>query len=106
MTTELPATEPASDAPDLETREAWECVSCGVRSPLHEAFAPTRQEIDRALRIVEAFRDAERRGLGVVSLGSKMIDPPVVQRALKRVEQARVLGLIPDESGDAEEQDR
>jgi citrate lyase subunit beta / citryl-CoA lyase len=45
---------------------------------IHEAFAPTPEEIERALRIVEAFRDAEARGLGVVSLGSKMIDPPVV----------------------------
>ena len=35
-----------------------------------------------------AFEDAERRGLGVVSLGSKMIDAPVVKRALATVDMA------------------
>ena len=29
----------------------------------------------------------------MVSLGSKMIDPPVVQRALKLVARARAMGL-------------
>ena len=50
---------------------------------VHEAFAPAEDEIERATRIVLAFEDAERRGLGVVALGSKMIDPPVVKRALR-----------------------
>jgi citrate lyase subunit beta / citryl-CoA lyase len=66
---------------------------------IHEAFAPTTAEIERALRIVEAFRDAEARGLGVVSLGSKMIDPPVVARARRLVERAREMGLL--EGGEA-----
>jgi citrate lyase subunit beta / citryl-CoA lyase len=61
---------------------------------IHEAYAPGPDEIERALRIVEAFRDAEARGLGVVSLGSKMIDPPVVARARRLVEQARAMGLL------------
>jgi citrate lyase subunit beta / citryl-CoA lyase len=42
---------------------------------------------------VAAFHDAEARGLGVVSLGSKMIDAPVVLRARRLVEHARALGL-------------
>jgi citrate lyase subunit beta / citryl-CoA lyase len=61
---------------------------------IHDAYAPGPDEIERALRIVEAFRDAEARGLGVVSLGSKMIDPPVVARARRLVEQARAMGLL------------
>jgi citrate lyase subunit beta/citryl-CoA lyase len=59
---------------------------------IHEAFAPAPAEIEKALRIVAAFEDAQQRGLGVVSLGSKMIDPPVVQRALKLVELAKRMG--------------
>jgi hypothetical protein len=31
----------------------------------------------------------------VISLGSKMIDPPVVNRALKLVKLAREMGLVP-----------
>ncbi len=55
---------------------------------VHEAFAPTEEEIEKAKKIVEAFEEAERKGLGVVSLGSKMIDPPVVKRALRVLELA------------------
>ena len=44
-----------------------------------------------------AFEKAQAEGLGVVSLGSKMIDPPVVKQALRLVEQARFLGLVPSE---------
>ncbi|MFH1762888.1 MAG: aldolase/citrate lyase family protein, partial [Gemmatimonadota bacterium] len=55
---------------------------------IHEAFAPGAEELSKALRIVEAFKEAEERGLGVVSLGSKMIDRPVVLRARKLVDQA------------------
>jgi hypothetical protein len=37
----------------------------------------------------------------VVSLGSKMIDPPVVQRALKLVECAQAMGVLLKEEGAA-----
>jgi citrate lyase subunit beta/citryl-CoA lyase len=69
---------------------------------IHEAFAPTAAEFAKALRIVEAFREAEEQGLGVVSLGSKMIDRPVVLRARKLVDQARSAGLIPANEGEGE----
>ena len=59
---------------------------------IHEAFAPSQTEIDKALKIVAAFEDAQQKGLGVVSLGSKMIDPPVVERARKLVARAKQLG--------------
>jgi citrate lyase subunit beta/citryl-CoA lyase len=61
---------------------------------IHEAFAPTPVELKKALRIVEAFEEAEAQGLGVVSLGTKMIDRPVVLRAQKLVDQARAAGFI------------
>jgi citrate lyase subunit beta/citryl-CoA lyase len=62
---------------------------------VHEAFAPIAEEIERATRIVLAFEKAEKEKLGVVSLGSKMIDPPVVKRALRTVRMAEALGLLP-----------
>ena len=61
---------------------------------IHKAFAPSEQELARAIRIVDAFEEAEKLGLGVVSLGTKMIDRPVVLRARKLVEEARGAGLI------------
>jgi citrate lyase subunit beta/citryl-CoA lyase len=55
---------------------------------IHEAFAPTPDEIGKAKKIVYAFHKAEEQGLGVVALGTKMIDPPVVKRALNTISLA------------------
>jgi citrate lyase subunit beta/citryl-CoA lyase len=55
---------------------------------IHETFAPTPEEIEKAKRIVFAFHKAEEQGLGVVALGTKMIDPPVVKRALNTINLA------------------
>ncbi len=55
---------------------------------IHEAFSPTDVEVDRAKKIVMAAEDAKKRDLGVVSLGSKMIDPPVIKRAERVIEIA------------------
>ncbi len=63
---------------------------------VHEAFAPSPEEIEKAKKIVLAFEEAEKKKLGVVSLGSKMVDPPVVKRAMRAVKMAEALGLLPD----------
>ena len=94
------------DVGDLEALRAWAMNSralgfegMGCVHPLqipiiHEAFAPTASEIERARKIVAAYNEAQEKGLGVVSLGSKMIDPPVVQRALKLMARAQAMGLV------------
>jgi citrate lyase subunit beta/citryl-CoA lyase len=64
---------------------------------IHSAYAPSAAEIEKAAKIVAAYEDAQARGLGVVSLGSKMIDAPVVARAVKLVERARQMGLVNSE---------
>lgn len=61
---------------------------------VHEAFAPDTAEIERAIQIVVAFEEAEAKGVGVVSLGSKMIDAPVVKRAVALVTQAILVGKL------------
>ncbi|MFC2102002.1 aldolase/citrate lyase family protein [Bacteroidota bacterium] len=55
---------------------------------IHEVFAPSTEEIEKAKKIVAAFHEAEEKGLGVVALGTKMIDPPVVKRALNTIRLA------------------
>jgi citrate lyase subunit beta/citryl-CoA lyase len=77
--------------------EGMGCVHPRQIPIIHEAFAPTAAEIEKARRIVAAFEDAQSRGLGVVSLGSKMVDPPVVNRALKLVKRAATMGLVGEE---------
>lgn len=83
--------------------EGMGCVHPRQIPVIHETFAPSQAEIDKALKIVAAYEDAQRRGLGVVSLGSKMIDAPVVHRALKLVHQAQQMGLL---SAPAEKEQR
>jgi citrate lyase subunit beta/citryl-CoA lyase len=73
--------------------EGMGCVHPTQIPVIHEAFAPSAAEIERARKIVAAYDEAQEKGLGVVSLGSKMIDPPVVQRALKVMARARAVGL-------------
>jgi len=72
--------------------EGMGCIHPSQIPVVHQAFAPSPQEIDKALKIVAAFEEAQRRGQGVVSLGSKMIDPPVVHRAQTLVERAKQMG--------------
>ena len=93
------------DISDLEGLRAWGmnsralgfegmgCVHPSQIPVIHQAFAPTALEIERARKIVAAYNEAQAKRLGVVSLGSKMIDPPVVQRALKLMARAQAMGL-------------
>ena len=74
--------------------EGMGCIHPGQIRVIHQAFQPAAAEIERARKVVAAFEEAQNKGLGVVSLGSKMIDPPVVQRALKLVERAKAMGVI------------
>ena len=74
--------------------EGMGCIHPGQIRVIHQAFQPAAIEIEKAQKIVAAFDEAQSKGLAVVSLGSKMIDPPVVHRALKLVERAKAMGVI------------
>ena len=76
--------------------EGMGCIHPRQIRVIHESFAPDQEEIDKAKKIVNAYYEAQEKGLGVVSLGSKMIDPPVVKRAQKSIDLALYLGLIPE----------
>ncbi len=71
--------------------EGMGCIHPRQVPVIKKAFIPTQEEIEKALLIVTAFEEAEARGSGVVALGSKMIDPPVVKRAQKTLELASKL---------------
>lgn len=78
------------------------CIHPRQIQVIHEAFAPAPGEIDKARKIVLAFEQAESQGLGVVSLGSRMIDPPVVKRAQRTIKLAIETGIL---SSDWREED-
>jgi citrate lyase subunit beta/citryl-CoA lyase len=58
---------------------------------VHNIFTPTEDEIKKAIRIMEAIKEAEVNGSGVISLDGKMIDKPIVERARRVIELANAL---------------
>jgi citrate lyase subunit beta/citryl-CoA lyase len=83
--------------------EGMGCVHPSQIPVVERAFAPAQAEVEKACKIVAAYEDAQAKGLGVVSLGSKMIDAPVVDRAVKLVRRARMMGLVPDGTTEKQE---
>lgn len=69
------------------------CIHPRQVNIVHEAFAPTIQEIDKAEKIVDAYNAGIANGSGVVALGNKMIDAPVVKRAFNTLKLKEKLGL-------------
>jgi len=55
---------------------------------IHRAFSPTSEDLERARAIVEAARQAEKKGLGAVALDGRMVDRPVLDRALRLIKYA------------------
>lgn len=60
---------------------------------LHNAYAPTQEEVDYAKRVVAAAADGERQGLGVISLNGKMIDAPIINHARRVLQRADASGV-------------
>jgi len=64
------------------------CIHPAQIPVIHACYNPTENEVEKAKKVVVAFEAAQKEGKGVISLGSKMIDAPVVKRALQIVGQA------------------
>ncbi len=64
---------------------------------VHKYFEPAAEEIEKAKKIVLAFEEAERKGIGVVSIGTKMIDAPVVKRAQRTIHLAVLNNLLDED---------
>lgn len=74
--------------------EGMGCIHPRQIPVVHKGYSPDGVELDKAKKIVLAYDEAMSKGQGVVSLGSKMIDPPVVDRALYCIDQAITLGML------------
>ncbi len=60
---------------------------------LHNAYAPTQEDVDYASRVVAAAQKAEEQGLGVIALNGKMIDAPIVDNAKRVLSRAAASGV-------------
>ncbi|MCQ2273829.1 MAG: citrate (pro-3S)-lyase subunit beta [Bacteroidales bacterium] len=64
---------------------------------VNEVFAPKQKDIEKALRIKAAIKEAAAKGSGVISLNGKMVDKPVVIRAEHTIELAIASGILREE---------
>jgi citrate lyase subunit beta / citryl-CoA lyase len=93
-----------SDVADEEGLHSWARQQCllgfdgmGCIHPrqiriIHDAFTPEPAEVEKAQRVVAALQQATAAGHGVVALGGKMVDAPVVARAQRTLALARLAG--------------
>jgi citrate lyase subunit beta/citryl-CoA lyase len=65
------------------------CIHPDQIAGANAAFSPDDDAIVRAERIIEAFEQAEARGLASIQLDGQFIDYPIVQRARRVVGAAR-----------------
>ncbi len=70
----------------------------GVIHPLqidavHQALAPSAEQVRWAHGVVSAAEEAERKGTGAVTYQGSMVDRPVLLRARRILEVARKLGM-------------
>ncbi len=49
---------------------------------INKAFTPSEEEVIYANRVIDAVKDANEKGLGAFSIEGKMIDRPIILRAL------------------------
>lgn len=70
------------------------CIHPAQIQPVNQGYSPSGPELDQAKRIVYAFHQAEQNGQGVVAVDSKMVDAPVVERALRTIENAIDFGML------------
>ncbi len=57
---------------------------------IHEVYTPSEKEIRKAYRIIKEFKKNKEAGIGVFLIDVKMVDAPVVTRALYILELAEI----------------
>ncbi len=60
---------------------------------IHDVFNPTQEEIRYAVRVTGAIEEARKKGSGVIALGKKMVDRPIVMKAERILARARAAEL-------------
>jgi citrate lyase beta subunit len=61
---------------------------------VQEAFTPSAEAIEYAMRIIESFETSQREGKGAYALDGKMIDMPLLKNAQKVLDRAQAAGKI------------
>jgi citrate lyase subunit beta/citryl-CoA lyase len=67
------------------------CIHPNQIQACHAIFSPTKEEIQYAEKVVQAFEEAEASGVAAIQLDGKFIDYPVVERARRTLEIAEMM---------------
>ena len=80
------------------------CIHPKHVEPINRAFSPSEDDIAKARRVVDAFRDAEAKGSAAFALDGALVDYAIVfkaQRVLERAAQVEARGRREDRTADA-----
>jgi citrate lyase subunit beta/citryl-CoA lyase len=69
------------------------CIHPSQIEVIHNVFNPRPEEIEYAVKVMHAIDVAKQHSSGVIALGSKMVDRPVVLRAEKMLARAEAAEL-------------
>lgn len=61
---------------------------------INDAFLPTQKLITWAKRVMIATEEANKKGIGAFSLDGKMVDKPVIERAMKILKKAEKFNAL------------
>ncbi|GBG95253.1 citrate lyase subunit beta [Ligilactobacillus salitolerans] len=64
---------------------------------VNKVYQPTKPEIENALNVIAAIKDAESKGSGVISMNGQMVDRPVVLRAQRVMKLAQAAHIVNEE---------
>jgi citrate lyase beta subunit len=61
---------------------------------INQVFSPSTEDIERAIKVLAAHKEAQEKGLGAVAVEGRMVDQATVRLARQLYEQAKYLKLI------------
>jgi citrate lyase beta subunit len=61
---------------------------------INQVFSPSKEDVDRAIKVLAAHKEAKEKGLGAVAVEGRMVDQATVRLARQLYEQAKHLKLV------------
>jgi malyl-CoA/(S)-citramalyl-CoA lyase len=61
---------------------------------IQQAFSPSKEDIERAVKVLAAHKEAREKGLGAVAVEGRMVDQATVRLAEQLYAQAKYLNMV------------
>ncbi|CAM4084549.1 HpcH/HpaI aldolase/citrate lyase family protein [Bordetella tumulicola] len=69
------------------------CIHPAQVAIANAAFSPSRTEVERARKLIAAFKEEEAKGRSACTFEGRMVDAPVVKQAQRIVEKGEAFGI-------------